>query len=126
MPSKKERAKVEKPSKKEKAIVAKKSKAEDKGAAEHNWIRGGWRGVGHTAFDLAVVAAKAVAFGLHKTAVMIAPTSLGSGPHTKTARKKQAKDAGASIKNSVIATSAASLVSNVVSDGFGPKGASQS
>jgi hypothetical protein len=41
---------------------------------------------------------------------MIAPKSESSGPQTKTAMKKQAKDVGASSKKSLIAASAAKLV----------------
>jgi hypothetical protein len=60
MPPTKEKAGVAKPPKKEKARVAKKNKAEDEGAADHKWLIEAWRRGGHTAFDAAAVAAKAV------------------------------------------------------------------
>jgi hypothetical protein len=111
MPPTKEKAGVAMPPKKEKAGVAKNKTAEDGGAENYNWLIGSWRRRGHTAFDPAAVAAKAVTLGLHTAAVTIAPKSVGSGPQTKTATKKQTADVDASRKKSAIAASAASLVS---------------
>jgi hypothetical protein len=85
---------------------SKKNKAEDGGVADHNWRIEAWQRDGHTAFDPAVVAAKGVTLGLHTAAVMIRPKSEGPGPQTKTAAKKQAKDADASSKKSEISASA--------------------
>jgi hypothetical protein len=79
--STKEKAGVAKPPKKEEAGVEK-SKVEDKGAAEHSCLIEVLRRGGHTVFDPAAVAAKAVTLGLHTAAVMIASKSEGPGPQT--------------------------------------------
>jgi hypothetical protein len=111
VPPKKKGAGVESLHRRRKLEKQKKSKAEDEGAAGHNWLIEALRRGRHTVFDSAAVADRAVALGLYTAVVMIAPKSEGSGPQTKTATKKQAKDADASSKKSAIAASAASLVS---------------
>jgi hypothetical protein len=52
---------------------------------DHNWFIEAWRRGGHTSFDPAAVAAKAVTLDLHTSADMIAPKSEGPGPQTETA-----------------------------------------
>ena len=85
--STKEKAGVAKPPKKEEAGVEK-SKVEDKGAAEHSCLIEVLRRGGHTVFDPAAVAAKAVTSSLHTAAVLITPKSEGPRPSNEDADEK--------------------------------------